>query len=83
MKRLWHGFLWLEDHVGRVPAIAWRRVQFTSTLIWALLIVPSVTWWQESVPWLVFMSVWTAMGASMAAWQGTRAEEANNASTEP
>lgn len=53
----------------------WRRFHGTLTLVWLLLIIPSLIWWRESVPWLVFMSVWANVAASASSWQGSRAEQ--------
>lgn len=38
-----------------------------STLIWALLIVPTLLWWRESILWIALMSVWANFAASLAA----------------
>lgn len=42
--------------------------------MWAVLIVPSLIWWRESVPWLVAMSVWANVAGHFAAWMGARSE---------
>ena len=54
-----------------------RRGQLTLTLAWLALVVPSLTVWRESVPWLVFMSVWANVAAHASGWVAGRAEEAS------
>jgi hypothetical protein len=44
------------------------------TLLWGVLIIPSVLWWSESVPWLVLMSVWANFVGHWSSWQATRTE---------
>jgi hypothetical protein len=53
----------------------WRRVHATLTIVWLLLIVPSVLWWRNSIPWLVAISVWANAAGHFSAWQGSRAED--------
>lgn len=53
----------------------WRKVHARLTLIWLILIIPSVLWWRESIAWLVFMSVWANVAGHFSAWQGSRAED--------
>lgn len=51
----------------------WVRVWRGCTVLWALLIIPSVLRWSNSIAWLVFMSVWANVAASAATWQAARA----------
>ena len=51
------------------------RIQLALTVIWGLLIIPSILWWSHSVPWLVFMSVWANVAASAASWQAAKAAQ--------
>lgn len=53
----------------------WRRTHATLTIVWLLLIIPSVLWWRDSIPWLVGMSVWANVAGHFSAWQGSRAED--------
>jgi hypothetical protein len=53
----------------------WRRFHGTMTIVWMLLIIPSMLWWKNAIPWLVFMSVWANVGTHFGAWQGARAED--------
>ena len=52
----------------------WRRFHGTMTIIWIILIIPSLLWWREALPWIVFMSVWANVGTHFGAWQGARSE---------
>lgn len=55
----------------------WRKLHAGLTLVWLALMVPSLVWWRESIPWLIFISVWANVAGHFSAWQGSRAE-ANN-----
>lgn len=55
----------------------WARVHGTLTLIWLLLIVPSILLWSESLLWIVFMSVWANVYGAASAWQAAKAEDAS------
>jgi len=52
-----------------------RTTQKYLTIIWAILIIPSVAFWRNSVPWLVLMSAWANFAAHWAAYQGTTPPE--------
>jgi hypothetical protein len=56
----------------------YKRLHATLTLIWALLAIPTLIWWKDSILWVALMSLWANMAAHFAAYQGTRAEENNN-----
>lgn len=58
-----------------VPVRWLRHFHAGMTILWLVLIVPSLLWWKESLPWLVLMSVWANLAGHFAAWQGARSEE--------
>lgn len=37
---------------------AWQWIHGAGTVAWLLLVVPSMTIWRDSVPWVVFMSIY-------------------------
>lgn len=49
-----------------------------AVFVWILLLIPSLLWWQASIPWLVLMSVWANIGAHWSAYQASRAELNND-----
>jgi hypothetical protein len=53
----------------------WRHIHAGLTIAWLILIIPSMLLWKDSVPWLVFMSVWANVAGSFGSWQAARAEE--------
>lgn len=59
-----------------IPAATVRKIQWRLFLVWVALTFPTMIWWRNSVPWLCFMSVYAAIAAHSAGWQGARAEEA-------
>jgi len=42
--------------------------------LWALLTVPTVLWWKDSVLWVAGCSLYANAWLHVGAWQGTRAE---------
>jgi hypothetical protein len=51
-----------------------RRFHGTMTGVWLFLILPSVTFWKESIAWVVFMSVWANVAGHFSSWQAARVE---------
>jgi hypothetical protein len=63
----------------RVPEVFtrasfWVRFHAVLTVVWILLIIPSLLWWRESLPWLVTMSVWANIAGSAASWMAARGD---------
>jgi len=44
------------------------------TILWMTLLIPSLIWWKESVPWVVTMSVWANIAGHWSSWQASRVE---------
>lgn len=38
-----------------------------ATLVWAMLLIPSLLWWKDSLLWIIVMSWWANVSASAAA----------------
>lgn len=54
---------------------AWhRRINGWLTVIWALLAVPSMVLWKDSIPYLVGLSVYAVVTGHLASWQSARTE---------
>jgi hypothetical protein len=58
-----------------IGARALQRANGWATLAWLLLSVPAVLWWRDSVPFLVFVSVYANVVGHASAWQAARAED--------
>ena len=59
----------------RVPPSAWRTFHRIMTGVWAVLIIPTVIWWRDSVLWVAVMSIWANVVGHWSAYQAARAEE--------
>lgn len=55
-----------------------RKLHLTLTIVWGLLIIPTVVWWSESILWIGLISVYANFASHWSAYQGTRAEEEGN-----
>lgn len=51
------------------------RLQAILTVLWFVLFVPAVIWWKDSVPFLVFVSVYANFVGHLSAWEAARAGE--------
>lgn len=45
-----------------------------ATIGWALLAVPTVLWWRESIFWVAFMSLYANLASHWAAYQAAKLE---------
>lgn len=51
-----------------------RKFHGYATLVWIILLLPSIIFWAESVTWIVLMSVWANIAGHWSAWQAARGE---------
>lgn len=56
-------------------AVFWQRFHLVMLAVWVLLLPPSVLWWQQSIPYLVFMSWYAIAIGHASSWQASRAEQ--------
>lgn len=64
---------WLED-----PRKA-RHFHAAAMIVWIVMIPIAIfTGLKDSVPFLVFLSLWALVGAHWGAWQAARAEESSD-----
>lgn len=59
-----------------IPVRYLRRFHAVMTVVWILLLVPSLLWWKDSILWVIVLSVWANVASHFGAWQGARAEDA-------
>ena len=53
---------------------ALRKFHGWATIVWICLVPVSLIFLANSIPWLVFMSVWANVAGHWSAWQAGRAE---------
>jgi len=53
------------------------RFHATMMAVWALLLVPTLVWWKESILWVAAMSLYANFAAHFAAYDAARAERSN------
>jgi hypothetical protein len=58
----------------RTTATILRRFHLAMTGVWALLVIPTVTVWPNSVLWVALMSAWANVMAHFAAYMAGRTE---------
>jgi hypothetical protein len=51
------------------------RLHFVLTVVWTLLIIPTVLWWRESIFWIAFMSIYAIIVSHAGAFKAARAEQ--------
>lgn len=52
-----------------------RRIHLALALVWALLLVPTVIWWANSILWVAGCSLYANVVSHLAAFGGARAED--------
>ncbi len=50
------------------------KLHFVGMVVWALLAIPTVLWWKESILWVGLMSVYAAWIGHFGAWDAARGE---------
>ncbi|MFV0135435.1 hypothetical protein ACLGIH_19825 [Streptomyces sp. HMX87] len=50
------------------------RLHLTLTVIWALLAIPTLLWWPNSILWVAFMSLYANVAAHWSAFHSAQAE---------
>lgn len=68
---------------GRTGAEWWRLFHAIATVVWLLLGIPTVLWWNQSILWLGLMSVYACFSTHLSSWQATRAEVKADGDTTP
>lgn len=53
----------------------WALLHKWATIGWALLAVPTVLWWRNSLFWVAFMSLYANIASHWAAYQAARLEQ--------
>jgi hypothetical protein len=66
-----------------IPVLWLQRFHAGATVVWIVLMGPSLLWLSESVPWLVAMSVWANVAGHFAGWMGARSEAAQTDTNPP
>jgi len=56
------------------------RIHLTLAIVWALLLVPTLLWWKDSILWVATMSLYANIAAHASAYQASRSERAQNES---
>jgi len=55
-----------------------RKVHGILTIIWILLIIPSLLWWSDSILWIILMSTWANIAGHWSAYQAASSEVDND-----
>lgn len=50
------------------------RIHLALTVVWILLIIPTLLWWHDSILWVASISVYANVAAHASGYQGARAE---------
>jgi hypothetical protein len=53
------------------------------TVAWAVLVLPTLFWWRESVMWVALMSLWANIASHWAAREAAKAKESQQEAAEP
>jgi hypothetical protein len=62
------------DKVDPAPR-SLARVHFVCMIAWALLAIPTILIWRDSILWVAFMSLYANFVGHFSGWDAARAEE--------
>jgi hypothetical protein len=62
----------MKSIVNRMKA---STVHTTLTIVWAVLAIPTLLWWRNSVAWVALMSLWANIASHWAAREAAKAKE--------
>lgn len=51
------------------------RFHYAMSMVWAVLLIPTLLWWKESVLWVATMSLYANGASHLSAAKASRAEE--------
>lgn len=66
--------MWAKLRAAMSSPAFWVRMHLGLTVTWLALLPPSILFWQQSIPYLVFMSAWANVAGSAASLQAARAD---------
>jgi hypothetical protein len=52
------------------------KFHFIAMVVWAMLAIPTVLLWKQSILWIAAMSLWANFVGHFGAWDSARAEKA-------
>jgi hypothetical protein len=58
-----------------IKGIKSSTIHTVLTLTWAVLVLPTLLWWRQSVLWVALMSLWTNIASHWAAREAAKAKE--------
>lgn len=58
-----------------ISAHAWKLIHWTLTALWALMLIPTLLWWSDSILWVAAMSLYANVAGHWAAAQASEADE--------
>lgn len=58
------------------------KFNFICTIVWVLLIFPTLLWWKESILWVALMSIWANIVGHFSAYIAARSEVVSDAEGE-
>jgi hypothetical protein len=58
-----------------------RWLHFSLAVVWALLLIPTLIWWKESILWVLIISLYANVASHWSAFQASKAEEHANGDT--
>lgn len=61
------------DRIDPAPR-ALVRFHMVMMIVWAVMFVPTVVWWRNSILWVAFMSLYANFVGHFSGWDAARAE---------
>lgn len=58
-----------------ISAAQWKQIHRGLAVFWLALAVPTLVWWNESILWVAFMSLYANVASHWSAAQASEADE--------
>lgn len=62
----------------KITAKLMAKFHLTLALVWAMLTIPTLLWWKNSILWVSLMSIYAIVISHLAAYSAAHAEKAAN-----
>lgn len=65
MNKIWRWWVNPEVHA---------KMHLILTIFWSIMIIPTLLWWTQSVPYLVALSIYAVIVSHFSSYEATRSE---------
>ncbi|WP_323080821.1 hypothetical protein [Klebsiella variicola] len=60
-----------------------KRCHLVAAVMWVILAIPSLTWWKNSVLWVILISIYANIVGHLSGYSAARADQAAEENEDP